>query len=533
MTRRHFVLVLAAVLWPAAAPAAPPAQWVVVVAPAFRAAVKPLAEQRRHQGMHVVVMETTDVLSPREIAGGDAGKLRDRVNKLCRQYGGTSYVLLVGAVEAGKPADAERTVLPPLPGTAGRMKGQPSDNGYGNPGKDLLATVAVGRFPARTAEEARRMVAKTLAYENDPRPGAWRRQVTVLAGVPAFNPFVDKLVQGMAMTRFARLDASWSGRAIYHNAQSPFCVPDDRLHDTALAYVQAGQAFTLYLGHSDAEGFYAGRARFLDREDWARMRIRRGPGVFATFGCNGCQLSGRDGEGYGVAAVRNPGGPAAVLGSHGICFAAMVELCTDGLFEGCFASRPPGRLGEAWLAIKAGLAHARIDALTFRLLDAVDGDNRIPQERQRLEHQEMFILLGDPALRLPVLATDVTLTTTGPLVAGKTLSIQGELPARLEGARVRLTLERPVHTEPADLAPLPDKPPEARAKVMMANHERANHFVLAGQDVTSRGRTFESRLTVPARLPWRRLVLRAYAVQGSADGLGVLPLKVIQPQAGK
>src|SRR5205085_1782495 len=108
----------------------------------------------------------------------------------------------------------------------------------------------------------------------------------------------------------------------------------------------------LYLGHSDAEAFYAGRARFLDRDDWARMTIRRGPGVFATFGCNGCQLSGADGEGYGVAAVRNPGGPVAVLGSHGICFAAMVELCTNGLFEGYFAARPPQRLGEAWLAVK-------------------------------------------------------------------------------------------------------------------------------------------------------------------------------------
>jgi len=526
MTRRQFLLVLAVALWPTAVPAAAPPQWIAVVAPDFHDAVKPLCEQRTSQGMHVVVVETTDVLTPREILRGDVRKLRDRVNKLCRQGRGTSYVLLVGAVEAGKLRHADRKVLPPLPGTAGRMKGQPSDNGYGDPGKDLLATVAVGRLPARTPEEARDMVRKTLAFENNHRPGDWRRQVTILAGVPAFNPFADKLVTTIGMARLARLDASWSGRAIYHNPQSPFCVPDDLLHDKAVEYVQAGQAFTLYLGHSDAEGFYAGRARFLDRDDWARMQIKRGPGVFATFGCNGCQLGGSGGEGYGVAAIRNPGGPVAVIGSHGICFAAMVELCTNGLFESYFASRPPERLGKSWLAIKAGLAKGKIDALTFKLLDAVDGDARIPQATQRLEHQEMFVLLGDPALRLPVLPADVKLTTDDPLMAGTAVRVKGELPPRLEGARVRLTLERPVYTEPADLQPLPDRPAEARARLMMENHERANRFVLVSQEVTAIGRAFEAKLKVPSKLPWRRLLVRAYAIKRSADGLGMLPLVV-------
>ena len=47
------------------------------------------------------VVVTTDVLSADEIRAGDGRKLRERVNKLCRDYDGPSYVLLVGAVEAG------------------------------------------------------------------------------------------------------------------------------------------------------------------------------------------------------------------------------------------------------------------------------------------------------------------------------------------------------------------------------------------------------------------------------------------------
>src|SRR5262249_42333831 len=154
--------------------------------------------------------------------------------------------------------------------------------------------------------------------ERDDTPGEWRRRLTVLAGIPAYNPLVDRLVESQAMARFEKLAPAWRGQALYQNPQSRFCVPDEQLHDRAVEYVKAGQAFTLYLGHSNACGLWGNGARFLDRDDWAKLAIRRGAGVFATFGCNGCQLSGPDGEGYGVAAARNPSGPVAVLGSHGI-----------------------------------------------------------------------------------------------------------------------------------------------------------------------------------------------------------------------
>ena len=162
------LLVLAAPLAPADKPAA---QWVVVTAPAYRKAVEPLCEQRKGQGLRVEVVQTTDVLSEREVRAGEAEKLCERVVKLCRDFKGTSYVLLVGAVEAGDLADAGKKVAPALPGTAGRMKGQPSDNGYGSPGDGLLPAVAVGRLPARSEDEARQMVRKTLDYEKDDGPG--------------------------------------------------------------------------------------------------------------------------------------------------------------------------------------------------------------------------------------------------------------------------------------------------------------------------------------------------------------------------
>jgi hypothetical protein len=516
--------------------ATPPGQWIVVTAPAFRKAVEPLCEQRKGQGLQVVLVQTTDVLTAKEILTADARKLREHINKLCHDYKGPSFVLLVGAIESGNLAEPEKKVLPPFLGTIGRMKGQPSDNAYGCLEDSRSPAVAVGRFPATTEEEARGMVAKTLEYERDPRPGLWRRRLTILAGIPAYNPLVDRLVESVALSRFARLAPMWTGRAIYSNPQSRFSLPDNLLYARALQYVQEGEAFTVYLGHSSAEGLYGGGAHYLDRDDWSRLRIARGKGVFLTFGCNGCQLKGTDGEGYGVAAVRNPNGPVAVVGSHGICFAAMVQLAADGLFESTFAHQPPKYLGESWLAIKNGLARGKIDDFTFRLLDSVDGDKTIPQTIQRQEHLEMFVLLGDPALRLPLLPADVDLKSEAAVAPGEALTVRGEVPERLAGARVRVTLERTVNSVPDDLESMPpplsppklggDKGSAARDRVMMVNHEHANRFVLATCECVAKDGSFEAKLAAPAKLPWPRLILRGYAATGRADGMTVRTLEV-------
>ena len=349
MSSRIGLILLLLVAAPLHAKDKPAAQWIVVTAPAYRQVIEPLCEQRKGQGLRVEVVQTTDILSEREVRDGESAKLRRRIEQLCRDFEGTSYVLLVGAVEAKDLDDAGRRMVPAPLGKVGRMKGQPSDGGYG------AATVAVGRLPARSVDEARQMVRKTLAYEKDNAPGEWRRRLTVLAGAPEFNPVVDALVERQAIAQLGHIDPAWGGRAIYHNASSRFTLADDVCHDRALAYVGAGQALTLYLGHSNVRGFWANRSRYLDRDDWNKLTIKRGAGVFATFGCYGCQLCGKDGEGYGVAALRNPNGPVAVIGSHGECFAAMVKLASEAFTEIVSGTESTGAAGRIVPAAETGI----------------------------------------------------------------------------------------------------------------------------------------------------------------------------------
>jgi hypothetical protein len=530
MTGRQSLILLSILLGPLPAFAAEKPQWIVVTAPAFRAALEPLCKQRQAEGMQVVIVQTTAVLDEKEILAGDADKLAARVHKLCKDHEGTSYVLLVGAVEAGKLTDPSKKVVPPLRGTISRMKNQPTDNGYGCLDGERLPTVAVGRFPARSEEEVKQMVEKILAYELDTQPGEWRQRITVLAGVPAFNPLVDRLVESMAMSRFARLDPRWSVRAIYHNPSSRFCVPDDQLHDRSLQYVREGQALTLYLGHSWAEGFYAPRTRFMDRKDWAELKIARGPGIFGVFGCNGCQLCGEDGEGFGIAAMRNPSGPVAVLGSHGICFAAMCQLAADGVLDTVSTGKSPERVAEVLLKLKEGIAQRKMDDLTFKMLDMVDGDGKISQATQRQEHLEMFLLLGDPALRLPRITESIQLAVTGEVKPGGTITVKGAVPKGLHGSMVRLALERQLTSDPLDLQSVPREPAAERNKVMLANHERANRFVLSEQRVPAPDGRFEIKLQLPDKLPWPQLLLRAYAVTDRTEALGIHMLTVVSGQ---
>jgi hypothetical protein len=506
-------------------------QWILVTAPTFRAALAPLCDHRRAEGMRVLVVQTTDVLSARQIRDGDGHVLKEHVHKLCRQAKGPSYVLLVGAPKATDPAIAEKTAVPSLRGTVGRMKGQLSDNGYGCLDKELMPTVSVGRFPARTEEEVRQMVQKTLTFERDRSPSLWRNRLTLLVGNPGGTTAVEQrfaewFVQGVAGTRFDRLDPSWAGRAVIHAPGSPFGVPDDRLREVSLRYLQEGQIFSFYLGHSSASGFWSAGAGFLDRADWAKLKIASGPGVFFTCGCFGCQLDGPDGEGYGLAAMRNPFGPVAVLGAHGESYGAMGQLAIDGML-GCLSTpEPPPRLADYWLAAKAGLARGKMDGFTFWLYDQADGSRgTVPLAAQRLEHLEMWMLLGDPALRLPLRPPAIRLATADTASASKAVTVSGSVPAPFAETTVRLTLERPVGSAPLGLEPLPKDSVKAR-EVMMTNHERANAVVLATYEVRPRDQRFECTLKLPAELPWPRLTVRAFAATKTEVAVGALTLQL-------
>ena len=126
------------------------AGYLIVVADPLVDAVKPFAEWKRSLGFKVLVASTTTT-------GKTCKRIKAYVKTQYEKWRDPSldYVLLVGDIDT-VPAHIETTV-----------QGKPAtDLLYSTfEGDDYFPDLGLGRFPARTAQEARCMIAKTIEYE--------------------------------------------------------------------------------------------------------------------------------------------------------------------------------------------------------------------------------------------------------------------------------------------------------------------------------------------------------------------------------
>jgi hypothetical protein len=102
------------------------------------------------------------------------------------------------------------------------------------------------------------------------------------------------------------------------------------------------------------------------------------------------------------------------------------------------------------------------------------------------------------------------------------------VPARLAGAALRVTLERPLASRPADLDPLPSDSPEKavnRRRILEENRRRANQFVLASASAVAEGQRFECSLAAP-KVSWPEVVVRVVGEKGDESAQGVTVLRV-------
>ena len=505
-----------------AVPAKP--QWILITAPALKDALDPLKKQRADQGFEVTALVTTDILSPEELAAGNGQKLKDRIDQLAAPAPAQTYVLLVGIPNAAK--DAASISLPALIGTTGRMKDHPTDNPYGRPEKNLVPTLAVGRFPARTRQEAADMVAKTLAFERAAPTAPWRRRVTLLVGDPGGQSRAEIalgnwIVSTSLKSMMDRMNPLWTPAAIVHVPTSAWFVPDAQLTAAARTRLEAGQLCSVYAGHSAPDRMASGNVSFMTATDWQNLKAPGRAGIFMTCGCWGAQFQPanalRPGDGYAIAAVRNPAGPVAAIAATDESYSMAGQLAFEGLVGDFAKPDLPERLGDAFLHVKTALAHGRMDGLTFMMFDYGDGSQgTIPLETKRKEHIEMWMLLGDPALKLPAVAPEIALDAPASAAPGDTITLHGKIPAAFAQAPVRISLERPFST-----------PALPAAATQPAHSDQANNPTLSTQEVQPQGGQFTATLQLPAAPTWPRIVIRVETGQDTATAVGVAVIKVV------
>lgn len=503
-------LVAGASLVAAAARAETQDTWIVVPAPAFAEAVKPLEAHRRAQGYRVVRVDGEAVA-----AGADA--LRTLLRTAAASSGGRVSVLLVG-VPGPVEEDAD-VVVPAFVGTVERMRGQPTDNPYGSLDDDRTPEIAVGRFPARTVEEARAMVDKTIRFETRPGLRPHRFDIALVVGHPGGTSalakrFGSSFIRNEINPRFRGIHPRWATRAVVHMVESPFCVPVDHLDRLTTDLLRGDQLLTVYLGHSGPNGFWSDGHDFARGDTWSSWPSASPRGILLSCGCYTCMLGRHGSEGYGVRTVRSPGGHVAAVGAHVASHGAMGKLAFGGLVPLLESAAPPTRLGDWYLAMKKGLAAGTIGWLTFKLYDQADGTaGRVPLETQREEHLEMWMLLGDPALRLPLDAPALELEVQADdgTKPGARILVRGTLPSsmRATDVPVEITLEREYGQLPATAPPLPSQAGDARDAAMLERHAAAHDPVVLRESVVGRAGAFEGTVVLPEGIPGTKVRIRA------------------------
>lgn len=480
-------------------------QWIAVVAPGLRDSVKPLAEQRRAEGWTVTLLD----------AAPNSEATLPQVAALTEK-GGPCCVVLVGDMsEKAGPFH-----VPPGKGQHLRMKARPTDFPWSSGGAKGVA-VETGRLPARNEAEAKTMVAKILAWPQGFAGGPAFPSATLLAGhhgaPEAFSKIADGLNNTLALRLLAKLPPAWTFDGAVHIDGSPWQISGEDIPATALRLMQTRSTFLAYMGHSSEDGAMSKSTPLLGTRAWRDLPANTPrPGLFFTCGCNSCEIAPGV-EAYGFTAMRAPGGPPAVIGSHGLTWAAMGYLAISGLIERTAADPAPLRLGSYWLGVQAGLREGEISATEFALLDMADGTGgQVPLDQQRLEHLESWMLLGDPAMPLVPADSGIRFTAGKP-EAGKPLTVSGTLPAALSGTALRITLDRQAAAVPADLPVVPGSG-AGRTKVAQQRRRLALSVRLASVECTADGTAFRGTLPLPAPLPPPPWTLRVETLQPPHTG---------------
>jgi len=163
------------------------ADYVVITHQDFREAILPLVAWRRSQGLTVQVVTITEVYDQFSHGLADPAAIRELLRYAHANWAQPAprYVLLVGEASYDYKDNLQgpnKSLLPTsLVETA--FSGQTvSDNWFVClDDEDVLPDMAIGRLPVSTVAEARAVVEKIIAYEQDVPPGDWRQRVVLVA----------------------------------------------------------------------------------------------------------------------------------------------------------------------------------------------------------------------------------------------------------------------------------------------------------------------------------------------------------------
>jgi hypothetical protein len=520
------------------APAAQPADVVVVCPPAYREATQPWVDRRTQQGHIVECLPNS----------GTAEEIRQQIRDFAKG-GKLRFVLLIGdarlpdlkAPDFDLPSRNKSSVevnqadLTPtfrLPTKINRYWGgdpeMASDNPYGDLDGDGVPELAVGRLTAHSPAELTAIFKKIFAYEDSRDFRAWRNKINFVAGEGGYGALTDGAIE-----TFARKLITSGVPAAYELSmtsavwKSPYCPFPVDFHNCCLDRMNEGCLFWVFMGHGAPTTlqwaqFPNGNAPILRRDDCKDLHCGSTPPIALLFCCYaGAFANEKDCLAESLLAA--PGGPVAVFSGSNVTMPyGMGTMAWQAINEYFVNHR--ATLGELVLNAKRDTMSG-YDSPLWALASAVTtaaAPASVNPKQERLEHLQLFNLFGDPTmlLRYPQEATiDLPKTAT----PGTTIDVSGQ--CRVSG---KATLELVV---PLDKIKNPAREKyefNNRGKEQFeATYKAANNSRLASASCEVRDGHFHAELQVPENMPERCFI--RVCVEGADDfALAAVPL-VISP----
>lgn len=371
--------------------------YLMVTREKFTEAIRPLIEKRRAEGFEVVIS-----LKPPAEA----------ISALPRP---PDLLLLIGDDQPGKE---ERSWYVPAKRMkryrwrADRRRRFASDTAWGDLDGDLAPDIPVGRLPARTTAQLRRIVDKILEYERQP-PSLDDLRLPIGTGDPepdsardgalwaALGDAATGVLLMTVNTNAPRWAQTWllSADAKYPLRGWP---PDQpALFSEQL---RAGGFFAMLCGHGTANGFhfmhFEGKSIEYTAETASEFLATGKPGPPLVINAYNCGDFTRRDDCIAESLLRMRGGPVAVIASTAIADSLSGYLSGRSFLQAS-AERKTGRLGDFWFQTQQSLPKDS-NLLIERLLRSTEGymGEEPDLDKLRRDHRLMYAVLGDPAMRL-------------------------------------------------------------------------------------------------------------------------------------
>lgn len=349
------------------------ADYLVIAPASFGDALQPLLQFRSAHGLKARFVDVELVYDVFSDGVQDPQAIRDFVSYTNLHWAkpGPRFVLLAGKASYdyrdnlnGPNRNLVPTFLVPAPDIGEAA----SDDWFvASSPTDPHPAMAVGRIPAKTPEQLRTVIDKTMKYSSEPTDADWRRRAVFVTDKedPYFDRSASALVSG--------LPKSITTKEIYLSA---FRGDLAQTRSEIIREWNAGALLLTYIGHGSIDTWAAGPLFSAENvpgiENGSRLPILLTPTCLDGFFYHPQKDSLAE-----DLLFAQKGGIVAGLVPTGLSVPQAQDVLINSLFSELFANPAP-TLGEAIVRAKKNL------------------DANSPDTREVLE---TFVLLGDPALQ--------------------------------------------------------------------------------------------------------------------------------------